>query len=169
MTERPKIKDAELQAAAAQGMDEFVDVFVRHTYDMIGGTLDAQTMPRLSAAQITLLAYNALRDEVMNGGYVQLIHNGYGAFIFLNPFARAIKEWGLVELARHVRKVIPLFKKYRSQIERDCTDEEFMAMFEAMPEFDEYDDDFVVNEEQWTAQVACYIDDHMDEFAEIEQ
>lgn len=169
MTERPKIKDAELQAAAVQGMDEFVDVFVRYTYDMIGGTLDAQTMPRLSAAQITLLAYNALRDEVMNGGYVQLIHNGYGAFIFLNPFARAIKEWGLVELARHVRKVIPLFKKYRSQIERDCTDEEFMAMFEAMPEFDEYDDDFVVNEEQWTAQVACYIDDHMDEFAEIEQ
>lgn len=157
----------ELKAASAEGMDAFVDVFVRHTLAMVGGELTAETMARLSADQITLLAYNILRDEVMSGGYIQLIHNGYGGFIFMNPFARAVKEWGLVDLARHVRKVIPLYKKYRERIEADCTDDEFMALFEQMPEFDDYDDDFVMNEEQWTAQVACYIDDHIDKFAVI--
>ena len=40
-------------------------------------------------------------------------------------------------------------------------------MFEKMPEFDDYDDDFVVNEEQWTAQVAYYIDEHIERFAHI--
>lgn len=166
--EKAKIKDIELQKASEEGMDAFVDVFVTHTYELVGGELTADTMARLNADQITLLAYSILRDEVMNGGYIQLIHNGYGGFIFMNPFARAVKEWGLVELSRHVRKVIPLYKKYKDKIEADCTDDEFMALFEQMPEFDNYDDDFVVNEERWTAQVAYYIDEHVDRFAVIE-
>lgn len=167
MTMIATINDEELQKASAEGMDAFVDVFVKHTLGTVGGELNGDTMPRLNSDQITLLAYSILRDEVMDGGYIQLIHNGYGDFIFLNPFARAIKEWGLVDLARHVRKVIPLYKKYHESIEADCTDEEFMAMFEKMPEFDDYDDDFVVNEEQWTAQVAYYIDEHIERFAHI--
>ena len=94
--EKVIIKDIELQKASEEGMDAFVDVFVKHTLDLVGGELTAETMPRLSADQITLLGYNILRDEVMNGGYIQLIHNGYGGFIFMNPFARAMKEWGRV-------------------------------------------------------------------------
>ena len=166
-TQKAKINDSQLQKAAAEGMDEFLNVIVEHTYDMIGGQLTAESMQMLSADQITLLAYFALRDEVMDGGYIQLIHNGYGGFIFLNPFARAVKEWGMAELARHIRKVIPLYKKYRVKIEADCSDEDFMAMFEQMPEFDEYDDDFVANEEGWTARIAYYVDEHIDTFVEI--
>ena len=167
--EKVIIKDIELQKASEEGMDAFVDVFVKHTLDLVGGELTAETTPRLSADQITLLGYNILRDEVMNGGYIQLIHNGYGGFIFMNPFARAMKEWGLVELARHIRKVIPLYKKYRDRIEIDCDDDQFMALFEQMPEFDDFDDDFIVNEEQWTAQIAYYLDEHIDQFAIIEK
>ena len=88
--EKAKIKDIELQKASEEGMDAFVDVFVKHTYELVGGELTADTMARLNADQITLLAYSILRDEVMNGGYIQLIHNGYGGFIFMNPFARAV-------------------------------------------------------------------------------
>ena len=160
-------RDADLQRAATEGMDAFMDVFVNAVYDAVGGKLDAEAMARLNAPQITLLAYRILRDEVMDGGFVQLIHNGYGGFIFLNPFARAIKEWGLTELGSVLRKVHALYKKYRIEIEKDCTDDEFMAMFEKYPEFDKYDDIFVENEEEWTAMVAHYIDDNIGLFAEI--
>ena len=37
-----------------------------------------------------------------------------------------------------------------------------------MPEFDEVDDDFIVNEELWTNEVAQYIDDHINDFVTIE-
>ena len=161
------VRDADLQRAATEGMDAFMDVFVNAVYDAVGGKLDAGAMARLNAPQITLLAYRILRDEVMDGGFVQLIHNGYGGFIFLNPFARAIKEWGLTELGSVLRKVHALYKKYRNEIEKDCTDDEFMAMFEKYPEFDKYDDIFVENEEEWTAMVAHYIDDNIGLFAEI--
>ena len=60
----------------------------------VGGTLDAEAMGKLSSDAITLIAYRMMRDEVMDGGFIQLIHNGLGPFIFLNPFAKAIRQWG---------------------------------------------------------------------------
>ena len=61
-----------------------------------------------------------------------------------------------------------LYVKYGKEIERDCTDEEFMAMFEQYPEFDDLDDVFVENEEEWTGEVAHYIDENIEKFAVVQ-
>ena len=163
------VQEKHLQEAAQKGMDEFVDVFVQVITNSINGQLTAENMARLNANQLTLIAYHTLRDEVMNGGFVQLIHNGYGGFIFLNPFAKAINEWGIDELARLVNKCRKLYFKYHEEIEAECSDDEFMALFEQYAEFDDFDDKFIENEEEWTAKVAYYIDEHIDEFAVIEK
>ena len=42
-------------------------------------------------------------------------------------------------------------------------------LFERFPDFDNFDDTFVENEEEWTSEIAHYIDGHIDEFAKIEQ
>ena len=54
--------------------------------DVIGGDLGKDNMEDINASQITLLAYHTLRDEVMNGGFVQTHTQRYGGFIFQNPF-----------------------------------------------------------------------------------
>ncbi|MBQ2949754.1 MAG: DMP19 family protein [Prevotella sp.] len=161
------VKDADLMQAAQQGMDEFLQVFVKGIYDAIDGQLTAENMAELNADQITLLAWNVLHEEVMDGGFVQLIHNGYGPFIFKNPFAKAVKLWGLRDLSKLVYNAHTLYLKYREEIEVECDEDEFMAMFERYPEFDDMDDEFVENEEQWTEQIAQYVDDNLQKFAEI--
>ena len=163
-----RIKDARLQQAASEGMDAFVEVFVNAINEAIEGQMTTETMSELNSDQITLLAYSILRDEVMDGGFVQLIHNGYGPFIFKNPFAKAIKQWGLRDLSKLIYNAHSLYIKYGAEIEKECTDEEFMALFEQYEEFDEMDDAFVENEEDWTNMVAVYIDDHIENFAVIE-
>ena len=162
-----KIKDSLLRQAAEEGLDAFVDVFVDAVNDAIDGQLTAENMAELNSDQITLLAYRILRDEVMDGGFVQLIHNGYGPFIFKNPFAKAVKLWGLRDLSKLIYNAHSLYVKYGAEIEKECTDEEFMALFEQYEEFDECDDEFVENEEDWTNMVAAYIDDHIENFASI--
>lgn len=164
-----KIKDSTLQQAAAKGMDEFLKAIIDATYQAIGDELNAENMQRLSANQITLLAWDILHNEVMDGGFIQLIHNGYGAFIFHNPFGKAVRGWGIDELATLINRARKSYEKYRERIESECTDEEFMAMFEQMPEFDDCDDSFVENEERWTAAIAYYVDEHLDQFVTIEQ
>ena len=162
------VKDQDLRQAAGEGMDAFVACFVKAIQEAIGGELTPDTMSQLNADQITLLAWQTLHEEVMDGGFVQLIHNGYGPFIFKNPFAKALKFWGMRPLSKLIYDAHTLYVKYGQQLERDCTDDEFMALFEQFPEFDDLDDTFVEKEEEWTEQIARYIDEHIDRFATIE-
>ena len=71
------VQDADLQRAAEEGMDAFIKVFTDAIYHAIEGELTSETMAELNADQITLLAYGILRDEVMDGGFVQLIQPCY--------------------------------------------------------------------------------------------
>ncbi len=162
-----QIKEPDVKAAAAGGMDEFLMLFHNRILQAVGGTLDEQAMQQLNGSQITLLAYVILRDEVMDGGFIQLIHNGYGGFIFLNPFAKAMRLWGLPELSKLIYKGRKLFEAHAKALTAECSDQEFMALYEQFPAFDDLDDEFVANEEDYTSAVAHYIDDHLDEFAEI--
>ena len=163
------INDSLLQKVAQEGMDSFVSAFVHAIREGIHNELTAETMAQLNADQITLLAWDILHEEVMDGGFVQLIHNGYGPFIFKNPFAKAVKLWGMRDLSKLIYDAHSLYLKHHERIEQDCTEDEFMALFEQFPEFDDMDDTFVENEESWTEQIAEYIDQHIEQFAHIEK
>lgn len=162
------IQDATLRQAAANGMDAFVGAFIEAIRFAIGGELNSENMEELNSDQITLLAWDTLHQEVMDGGFVQLIHNGYGPFIFKNPFAKALnKMWHMRELSKLVYDAHTLYAKHGKEIEKDCTDEEFMALFEQFSEFDDLDDLFVENEEKYTEQIARYIDENIERFATL--
>ena len=161
------VKDSDLILASQEGIDAFIKVISDAILNSSGGKLTCDNMSELNADQITLIAYSVLRDEVMDGGFVQLIYNGWGPFFFNNPFAKAIRLWGLTDLAPLINKANRLYKKHRADIEKDYTDDEFMELFERFPDFDDLDDKFVENEEQWTNRIAFYVDDNLDKFVTI--
>ena len=151
-----------------EGMDAFIGVFTQAIHDAIGGELTAENMGELNSDQLTLLSWDILHEELMDGGFVQLIYNGYGPFIFKNPFAKALnKMWHMRDLSKMLYEVHTLWLENREALEKDCTDEEFMALFEQYPQFDDYDDMFVENEERWTDQIAHYVDENIEKFATI--
>ena len=126
-----RVKDSALREAAAEGMDAFVGCFVGAIKEAIGGELTAETMAELNSDQVTLLAWDVLHEEVMDGGFVQLIHNGYGPFIFKNPLAKALKLWGLRELSKLIYSAHTLYIKYDT--EDYVTHTSVMAILEAYP------------------------------------
>jgi len=172
----PTLHESRLIAAAKQGNDAFITLIRESLLDAIGGQLDANSLASLNGEQITLLAYLMLRDEVMEGGFIQLIHNGLGPFIFLNPFAKAIRQWGegqetntLHAFSKLVYQGRKLFEQYGDELTKPVTDDEFMALYEQFPDFDELDDYFVENEEAITAAIAHYTDEHLDAFITIDK
>ena len=164
-----KIKEKDIIEAARKGSEAFVDLFAERILTDIGGELTADTMQQLTADQITLLAYQTIKGEVMEGGFIQLIHNGYGPFIFLNPFARAMRLWGAKMFSKLVYDGRELYEKHGEALTRECTDEEFMALYEQYERFDKLDEKFIDMEEEVTDIVAHYIDEHLDSFAIIEK
>ena len=163
-----KIKEQQVIEAAQQGMDAFVELFYNEIMNSIDGELNADSMQHLTPDQITLVAYCIYREEIMDGGHVQLIHNGYGPFIFLNPFAKAMRLWGAKEFSKLVYSGRKFFEENHKALTKECTDEEFMAIYENYPEADDLDDEFIIMEEEVTEIVARHIDEHIQDFAEIE-
>lgn len=161
------LSDSSLRRAASEGMDAFVQLFADAYMKEAGGALTADTMSRLTAAQHTLLAYHILHEELMEGGFCQLIQNGYGAYIFHNPFARILRQWGLEELGKLLYAAKEIYDKHRQDLERERTDEEFMAMYEQYEAFDDLEEVFLDKEEMFTCQIAEYVDEHLEEFASI--
>ena len=162
-----KITDSALREAAGEGMDAFLEVIVKSISEAVGGELNAQSMACLNPEQITLWGYAILRGELMDGGFVQLIHNGYGPFFFDNPFAKAMRLWGLHDFSKLIYKAKKFYDESKEELTKDCDDDEFMALFERFPKFDDLDDEFVENEEEITGEIAHYVDEHLEQFATV--
>lgn len=168
-TVKIEITDEALRRGAEEGMDGFLRTFTDKYLEVTGGLINADTMPLLNGYQHSLLGYHIFREEVDEGGFVQLIQNGYGPYIFDNPFAKAMRLFGAKDFSKLVYEAKKIYDAHRADLEKDCTDEEFMAMYEQYEVFDDLEEAFMDMEEQVTAQVAEYVDNHIEQFAEIIQ
>ena len=116
-----EVTDVALRQAAGEGMDAFIGVFTGAYKKEIGGEMTAGTMPLLTGEQHSLLAYQIFRDEVMEGGFCQLIQNGYGGYIFDNPFAKVMRLWGVGDLSKLVYAAKKIYDSHRDDLERERT------------------------------------------------
>lgn len=144
-------------------------VFIDKYLEVTGGKINADTMLLLNGYQHTLLGYHFFREEVMEGGFVQLIQNGYGPYIFDNPFAKAMRMFGAKEFSKLIYEAKKIYDAHRADLEKERTEEEFMAMYEQYEAFDDLEERYMEEEEQITAQIATYVDEHLDSFAQVQQ
>lgn len=161
------VSDADLRKGAEEGMDGFLKVFIDKYLEVTGGEINAETMPLLNGYQHSLLGYHFFREEVLEGGFVQLIQNGYGPYIFDNPFAKAMRLFGAKEFSKLVYEAKKIYDANKVELEKDCTDDEFMAKYEQYEAFDDIEERFMEMEEFVTATLAEYVDEHISDFAEI--
>ena len=162
-----EVKEAALQKAASEGMDEFIQVFTDQYKVAIHDELTAETMGNLTGEQHSLLAYQIFRDEIMVGGFCQLIQNGYGGYIFDNPFAKAMRLWGIDSFSKLIYKAKKIYDAHRVDLEKERTEEEFMAMYEQYEAFDDLEEEYFEMEEEVTEAVARYLDEHIELFGKI--
>jgi tetratricopeptide (TPR) repeat protein len=110
---------------------------------------DGKMTDCLNNSQITLWGYNFLYWEVSNGGFIQLVQNGYGGFIFDSPFSEIIKTWDAKETGEIVEKANLIYNKYKDELEKETTEEEFSELYENIKDFEPLEEEFyrVMDEE----------------------
>lgn len=169
-----EITEESFRKAAAEGMDAFLKLITDAYLEALGGELTPDGMARLNGWQHTLLGYRFFQEEVMDGGFCQLIQNGYGPYIFDNPFAKAVRMMGvkagepaqtlLHDLSKAVNKARKIYVANKAELTRERSDDEFMAMYEQYPKFDDIEDWYIENEEDITKAIAYYVDEHLSQF-----
>ena len=125
----------------------------------VGGALTAENMEMLSEDQHAVLCYRYVLDEVMEGGFIQLIMNGYAPYVLEGPFPMVVKkEWGMKDFSKLLYEVKKEYHKHQEELSQDMTDDEFMAMYEQLEELNELGDDFLdEHQEEVTPAVAKMI------------
>ena len=146
---------------------DLINLFTDAYLSEIDNDLNADNMQKLSGYQHALLAYKFFREEVTRGGFVQLIQNGYGGYIFDNPTAKAFKIFGAEDTAKVIYKAKEIFDANRAELERDTTDEEFHAMYVDFEVFDELEERYFGIEQKQNGIIASYINENRSLFAEI--
>lgn len=79
--------------------------------------MEAEGSEALSDEQHTLLAYCYLDSQVQEGGFVQLIASGYGAYVLENPVADSLRRWKIKLTPRVLDKASVLYAKLGAKIE----------------------------------------------------
>lgn len=162
-----QVSKNDLEKAGAESAWALLEVFINKYYETIGNELTAEGMSKLNGEQNTLLALSIFREEVRSGGFVQLIHNGYGGYIFDNPFAKAIRLMGATELSKLIYKAKDIFDLRREELEKEVEEEELCEIYSEFEEFDELDEEYLRIEENQLYNIAEYVDQNISKFAEV--
>ena len=132
----------------------------------VGGALTEENMEMLSAEQHAVLCYRYVLDEVMEGGFIQLIMNGYAPYVLEGPFPMVVKkEWGMKEFSKLLYEVKKEYHKHQEELSKDMDEDEFMAMYEQLEELNELGDDFLdEHQEEVSPAVAKMIMENLEKF-----
>lgn len=156
------LTDGQLAEAYAESPAHYVTALTDAYLRRAGGTLSADTMPLFTAEQHALLCYRILLDEVAEGGFIQLVQNGYGPYVLDGPFPATMKkDWGLRDFGKFLYEVRLEYRLHREELEADMDDADFMALYERFEHMNELGDAFLDDfEEEVTPCIADHVRQH---------
>ena len=164
-----EIQEDLLKAGAEKGYAAFLNVFTDKYLEVLEGELTAENMSLLNGYQHALLSLRTFTEQMEEGGFIQLIQNGYGPYIFNNPFAKAMRLMGAKDFSKLIYDGKAIYDKNKDVLEAEYTDEEFMALYEQYDNLGDLDDEFLDTENRIMEIVATYVDEHITDFAEVKK
>lgn len=146
---------------------DFLFLFLDHYLEELYTDESGEVMNRLNDDQHTLIAYNFLYNQITNGGFLQLIQNGYASYIFDNPFSEHIKLWGAHSTAEIVEKARTIYEQNKEQLSKETTLEEFSKMYDEFQEFEPLDNKFYDVMDAETEVVRQYVENNISKFGKV--
>ena len=164
--EKFQITQEELDAAWNASPLNYIEAITDAYLNTLDGQLTEYNMDVLTANQHTLLAYRYILDEVMEGGFIQHIQNGYGPYVLDGPFAMMMKKhWELVDFGKFMYEVKKEYHLHKAELEADLNEEQFMALYEQQEKMNELGDEFLDKyQEIVTPSIADYVRKNEEKF-----
>ena len=150
------------QLAKAQTNLDYLQLILEK-YNQLWADAPHQLIENFSEEQISFLMYGILHNQVSNGGFIQLVHNGFANYIFDSPLIASLKDWGAINLAEFLTRIsndcLMVSSKLNSS---DKTLETLSNSYLMYPEFEAYDKEFYSND--GAMEIKNYIYNHLRDF-----
>ena len=96
-----------------------------------------QTLPLL---QQVVICFDYVRQQVLAGGFLQLVENNYAILIL--PLPQWFIAQGSEEMGRTLDEALQVFLTHREQLTKERTVEEFAQLYTNFPHFEDLDKRF---------------------------
>jgi tRNA/tmRNA/rRNA uracil-C5-methylase (TrmA/RlmC/RlmD family) len=161
----PEIYRSELDDS--QTPDVYIYHLIAKYHELLASDTTGHLQEHFTAEQNILLAFNVLDTQVSSGGFIQLIENGYGSYIFDTPLSHYLQDWGAVKIATIIEQAALIYRSKKDILEREKTLEEFAKLYQEHTDFEIPEQEFyqVINSEREI--IVAYIRAHISHFAKL--
>lgn len=135
----PPIDIPQLQALIAEDhYDEAFDLLVQPVHEVLYQRQTFELLAELTIGQRMMLCFDYLRMQVSQGGFIQLIQNGYVSLLV--PVIEGLQHYRLApEMVPVLDDVLKVYVLNKEALGRETTVEEFSKLYEEFQEFEELD------------------------------
>ena len=145
---------------------ELYDLFTQPLHEELYQRQSFAFLDELSGAQQLLLSYDYVRMQVLQGGFIQFIHNGYIAL--LPKTIELLGEIGLSEMAKLMDDVLKVFVLNKDLFDTAESVQEFAKLYDELKEFEIIDDNFAQLNDATLKGIIEYVIQHINDVAIFE-
>lgn len=162
----PKLSLNELIKLQEQNEVEVVfEQLVLPIHEELYNKQDFSFIESLSPGQELLIRYDYVRMQVLQGGFIQLIQNGYINLLLSMP--EMLNQIGAAEMAQLLDDVLKVYSLNVDGLSKETNVEEFAKLYEEYTEFEELDSRFALYNAGTEKAIVAYALRFPDEFMEI--
>lgn len=123
---------------------------------------DFSFISTLSPGQELFLRYDYVRTQVLQGGWIQLIQNGYVNLLL--PLPEMFEQLGCSDISKLIDNVLKVYTLNHDALSKETNVEEFAKLYEEFTEFEALDTEFSVLNEETIKSLVEYALRFPDEF-----
>ncbi len=159
----PTISLSELIALQEENQIEAIyEQLVLPLHEELYKQQDFSFIETLSPGQELLIRYDYVRMQVLQGGFIQLIQNGYVNLLLSMPLM--LKQVGALVMGQLLDDVLKVFSLNYEGLSKETSVEEFAKLYEEYTEFEELDARFAQENAATEKAIVAYALRFPDEF-----
>lgn len=159
----PHLSKSQLQQQFDQNEVESVfDQLVQPIHEELYKKQDFSFLETLSPGQELLLKYDYVRMQVLQGGFIQMIQNGYITLLLNMP--DMLQQIGANQMAQLLDDVLKVYSLNAEGLSKETSVEEFAQLYQEYEEFEELDARFTALHPETQKGIVQYALSYPDEF-----
>lgn len=145
--------------------EEYFDLLAQPLHEELFRRKDFIFLDELSDGQQLMLSFDYIRQQIMQGGFIQLIENGYLGLLPSMP--GWLNNLGDDKMAQVIDDALKVYVLNHEMLDKSNTVEEFAQLYEELKEFEIIDDRFREQHDNTRDKILDFATEHIGDFAKL--
>lgn len=155
----------ELEQKLSGSDEEIFEWLAEPIHEELYKRQDFTFIDQLSETQQLLISYDYVRMQVLQGGFIQMIQNGYIGILPTMP--DWLNRLGDKHMAKTIDDVLKVYVLNRELLDKETSVEEFAKLYDELQEFVALDEQFQHQNEDTIHKIVTHAKAHIEDFIKV--